>query len=172
MNAMASTYQPNSKLDLTFERVVDVPIELVWRAWTTPEHLMPWFCPLPWKTVECEIDLRPGGIFSTVMRSPEGQDFPNEGCYLEVKDKEKLVWTNALLPGFRPAASSAKKDSTVEFMFTAMIEMKALAQGTRYTATVIHADEAGCKQHAQMGFHEGWGKALEQLVAYAKKMQP
>ena len=166
---MTSTYQPNSKLDLTFERVVDVPIELVWQAWTTPEHLKPWFCPLPWKTVACEIDLRPGGIFSTVMRSPEGQNFPNQGCYLEVKENEKLVWTNALLPGFRPVASSAKKDSTVEFMFTAIIELKALGKGTRYTATVIHADEAGCKQHTQMGFHEGWGKALDQLVEFTKK---
>jgi uncharacterized protein YndB with AHSA1/START domain len=165
---VASTYQPNSKLDLTFERIVDVPVELVWQAWTTPEHLMPWFCPLPWKTVACEIDLRPGGIFSTVMRSPEGQDFPNHGCYLEVKENEKLVWTNALLPGFRPAAVS-EKNSTVEFMFTAMIELQAVASGTRYTATVIHANEAGSKQHAQMGFYEGWGKALDQLVEFTKK---
>jgi uncharacterized protein YndB with AHSA1/START domain len=42
--------------------------------------------------------------------------------------------------------------------------------GTRYTATVIHADEDGCKKHAAMGFREGWGKALDQLVAYAGKM--
>lgn len=168
---MASTYQPNSKLDLTFERVVDVPIGLVWQAWTTPEHLMPWFCPLPWKTVECEIDLRPGGTFSTVMRSPEGQNFPNQGCYLEVKKNEKLVWTNALLPGFRPAASAAKNDASVDFKFTALIQLEALGEGTRYTATVIHADEAGCKQHAEMGFETGWGTALEQLIAYIKNGQ-
>jgi len=118
--------------------------------------------------VACEIDLHPGGKFSTVMRSPEGQDFPNQGCYLEVKENEKLVWTNALLPGFRPAPSAVKTASTVEFMFTAIIELQAVANGTRYTATVIHADEAGCKQHAQMGFHEGWGKALDQLVEFVK----
>ena len=159
----------DSKLDLTFTRIVDAPKEAIWRCWTEPKLLLPWFCPLPWKTVACEIDLRPGGIFSTVMRSPEGQNFPNQGCYLEVKENEKLVWTNALLPGFRPVASSAKKDSTVEFMFTAIIELKALGKGTRYTATVIHADEAGCKQHTQMGFHEGWGKALDQLVEFTKK---
>jgi uncharacterized protein YndB with AHSA1/START domain len=109
-------------------------------------------------------------MFSTVMRSPEGQDFPNLGCYLEVRENEKLVWTNAMLPGFRPASSSVKADSTVDFLFTAMIELKSLANGTQYTATVIHADEAGCKQHAEMGFHEGWGKALDQLVELAKKM--
>lgn len=168
---MTTPYQFNPQLDLTFERIVDVPAELIWRAWTAPEHLMPWFCPLPWKTVACEIDLQPGGLFSTVMRSPEGQEFPNAGCYLEVKENEKLVWTNALLPGFRPAPSSVTNDSTVDFKFTAMIELKVQGNGTLYKATVIHADEAGCKQHAAMGFHEGWGKALDQLVEMIKQMR-
>ena len=70
---MTSNYQPDPRLDLTFERIVDVPKELVWKAWTQPEHLKPWFCPLPWRTIDCEIDLRPGGIFRTVMLSPEGK---------------------------------------------------------------------------------------------------
>ena len=71
-----ATVQTDSKLDLVLERVVDVPRELVWAAWTKPEHIMKWFTPAPWTTVDCEIDLRPGGIFRTVMRSPEGQEFP------------------------------------------------------------------------------------------------
>ncbi len=41
----------NTKLDLSFERVVDVKPELVWKAWTTPEYLKKWFTPAPWKTV-------------------------------------------------------------------------------------------------------------------------
>ena len=40
-------YNINPKLDLVLERVVDVPVELVWKAWTTPEHLKKWFCPKP-----------------------------------------------------------------------------------------------------------------------------
>jgi uncharacterized protein YndB with AHSA1/START domain len=132
---------------------------------------MPWFCPLPWKTVECEIDLRPGGIFRTVMQSPEGGKFPGDGCYLEVIKNERLTWTNALLPGFRPAElATTCGDEQVQFFFTATIQLAAHGSGTKYTATVIHADEAGCKQHAAMGFEEGWGKALEQLVEYTKAM--
>jgi len=168
---MNTAYQPDTRLDLTFERIVDVPKELVWRAWTQPQQLKQWFTPAPWTTIDCEIDLRPGGIFRTVMRSPEGQEFPNVGCYLEVRENEKLVWTNALTPGFRPAPTPASKgEGTVPFFFTASIQLAAQGSGTRYTATVIHADEAGCKKHAEMGFHEGWGKALDQLVALAKKM--
>jgi uncharacterized protein YndB with AHSA1/START domain len=168
MNANPA-YQPDSRLDLQFERIIDVPKELVWKAWTSPEHLKPWFCPLPWTTIDCEIDLRPGGIFRTVMLSPEGQEYPNIGCYLEVVENEKLVWTSALGPGFRPAPA-ATREGTVDFLFTASIQLATHAGGTKYTATVIHADVAGCKKHAEMGFHEGWGKALDQLVALAGKM--
>jgi len=35
---------------------------------------------------------------------------------------------------------------------------------------VKHADEASTKRHEEMGFEDGWGKALEQLVAVAKTM--
>jgi uncharacterized protein YndB with AHSA1/START domain len=164
------TYQADSKLDLGFARIVDVPRSLVWRAWTEPELLKPWFCPLPWITIDCEIDLRPGGIFRTTMQSPEGQEFPNSGCYLEIIPQTKLVWTNALLPGFRPSLPAATCGSDdANFMFTAMIELADHAGGTRYSATVIHADEAGCKKHAEMGFEGGWGKALDQLVALVRK---
>jgi uncharacterized protein YndB with AHSA1/START domain len=55
------------------------------------------------------------------------------------------------------------------FLFTAMVEMADEGQGTRYTATVIHADEAGCNKHAEMGFEAGWGAALDQLVAMVKR---
>jgi uncharacterized protein YndB with AHSA1/START domain len=167
---MSPTYQANPKLDLRFTRVVNVPRALVWRAWTEPELLKPWFCPLPWTTIDCEINLRPGGLFRTTMQSPEGLEFPNAGCYLEVVPLERLVWTNALLPGFRPSKPTATcGDNDAEFMFTAMIELADADQGTLYTATVLHADEAGCGKHAAMGFEGGWGAALEQMVAMIQR---
>jgi uncharacterized protein YndB with AHSA1/START domain len=113
-------HQPDPKLDLVLERIVDVPRELVWMAWTAPEHIKKWFTPVPWTTVDCEIDLRPGGIFRTVMRSPEGQEFPNVGCYLEIVKNEKLVWTNVLAPGYRPSKPPAVMPCDT-FSFTAVI---------------------------------------------------
>ncbi|QDU66160.1 SRPBCC family protein [Engelhardtia mirabilis] len=156
------------ELDLVLERVVDVPPELVWRAWTEPEHLKRWFTPAPWTTVECEIDLRPGGAFSTVMRSPGGEEFPNEGCYLEVVPARRLVWTNSLIPGYRPALLDRQDD--MSFAFTAFILLAPEGTGTRYTAIAMHSTAATCSKHEQLGFHEGWGKALDQLVALAKSM--
>ncbi|MGE4250101.1 MAG: SRPBCC family protein [Parvibaculaceae bacterium] len=150
---------PDPKLDLVLDRVVDVPRRLVWKAWTTPKHVVNWFVPKPWTITDCEIDLRPGGIFRTVMRSPEGQEYPNIGCYLEVVPEERFVWTDALLPGYRPSEKP---------FFTAYLLLKDEGKGTRYTAMAIHRDEAGRKQHEEMGFHEGWGTVLDQLVDYIK----
>lgn len=54
------------------------------------------------------------------------------------------------------------------FLFTATILLERHEKGTKYIAHVSHKDEAGRKQHEEMGFQEGWGKALDQLVAYMK----
>ncbi|MFG0320430.1 MAG: SRPBCC family protein [Planctomycetota bacterium JB042] len=148
-------------LDLVLERVVDVRPDLVWKAWTTPEHVVKWFTPTPWTTVACEIDLRPGGAFRTVMRSPEGEEHDNVGCFLEVEAPRRLVWTDALMPGWRPAEKP--------FM-TATILIEPEGDGTRYTAIAQHVDAAGREQHEGMGFMDGWGTALDQLVAAARAL--
>ncbi|MDB4894796.1 MAG: putative glutathione S-transferase-related transrane protein [Firmicutes bacterium] len=157
--------QPDPKLDLVLERIVDVPRELVWTAWTTPEQMKKWFTPAPWTTADCEIDLRPGGIFRTVRRSPEGQEFPHVCCYLEVVTNEKLVWTDALAPGFRPANRSSEIPS-----LTVVITLEPHGKGTKYTALVMHKDEEGRNRHNDMGFHDGWGQAADQLADLVKRM--
>ena len=154
-------FTPDPKLDLVLDRVIDVRRELVWAAWTKPEHLSKWFTPAPWTVTACEIDLRPGGIFRTTMRSPEGGEFPLVGCYLEVVPNERLVWTDALLPGYRPAAKP---------FITAIITLEPHGKGTRYIATALHRDEGERKRHEEMGFSKGWGTALDQLVAHARTM--
>jgi uncharacterized protein YndB with AHSA1/START domain len=165
----SSVIRPNPKLDLMVERVVNVPKELVWAAWTTPDHIKKWFTPAPWTTSECEMDVRPGGIFRTVMRSPEGESFESIGCFLELVPSEKLIWTNALRPGFRPPAETAT--SPADFPFTAVITLASEGENTRYAATVIHADEESRQKHESMGFYDGWGKALDQLVALVKDIR-
>jgi uncharacterized protein YndB with AHSA1/START domain len=152
--------KPNPELDLVLERDIDVPVDLVWKAWTTPSHIRHWFVPKPWSITSCEIDLRPGGIFSSTMRSPEGKEFPNVGCFLEVVPNERLIWTDTLLPGYRPSPKP---------FFTAALLLAPTASGTRYTAIAIHGDDKTRKQHEDMGFHHGWGTVLDQLVAYIKE---
>lgn len=155
-----SIIKPDPKLDLVLERVVDVPRELVWEAWTTPKHLRQWFVPKPWSITDVEIDLRPGGIFRTTMRSPEGQEFPNNGCFLEVIPQERLTFTDTLLAGFRPSQKP---------FFTAVLTLEPEGKGTRYVAVAIHGNEETRKNHEEMGFHQGWGTVVDQMVEYIKK---
>jgi uncharacterized protein YndB with AHSA1/START domain len=155
------------KLDLLLESVVDISPELVWKAWTTPEYLKEWFCPKPWQTTECEIDLRSGGLFRTVMKGPDGIPHENIGCYLEVEKNRKLVWTDALEKDYRPNTIA---NSCIDGRFTAFVILEPHKGGTKYTVIARHGDEASCKSHAERGFEGGWGTALEQLVAYMKSI--
>lgn len=151
--------KPDAKYDLVLDREIDVPVDLVWKAWTTPEHLKHWFVPKPWTIKSCVIDLRPGGEFSSVMRSPEGDEFPNNGCYLDIVPNKRLVFTDTLLPGYRPSPNP---------FFTAVLDFTAKGERTQYTATAIHGTEEQRKKHEEMGFHGGWGTVLEQMVEFIK----
>lgn len=89
------------------------------------------------------------------MRSPEGQEFPNRGVYLDVVRNERLVLTDAYTEAWKP--------SDKPFM-TAIITFENQGGKTKYTARVLHWNEADRKTHEEMGFHEGWGKATDQLA--------
>lgn len=154
---MATPVDP--ALDLVLSRDLPIPPADVWRAWTDPALLVEWFTPRPWRTTEAELELHAGGMFRTVMAGPDGEVGGGTGCILEVVPDRRLVWTGALLPGFRPAVSEFGVPT-----FTAVIEMEPLGDGTRYTATVKHADAEGRRIHDEMGFEAGWGAALDQLV--------
>lgn len=80
--------------ELVITRVFDAPRELVWKAWTEPEHFMRWFAPKGFSTPFCKIDLRPGGVIHFCMRSPEGKDYWNGGVIREVVRPSRLVYTD------------------------------------------------------------------------------
>jgi len=105
-----------------------------------------------------------------VMQSPEGQKFPNMGCYLEIVENTRLTWTNALAPGFRPVPEPEAQPGheCAEFLFTATIMLEKHGNGTKYAALAQHRDKAAKVRHSEMGFEEGWGTCLDQLVAMVK----
>lgn len=157
-------------LDLVLERTLNAPRDLVWKAWTNPEHLKRWFAPKPYEISELEMDLRPGGIFRLRMVGPDGFDtgHGNPGCVLEVIEGEKLVWTSALAPGFRPAEMGEGCES---FPMTAVITFADAGDGkTLYRAVALHKSTADRDMHEQMGFQEGWGKCADQLEELAQEL--
>lgn len=156
---MTDLLQLDPDRDLVLERVVPAPPARVWRAWTEPAQLRQWWCPRPWTTPECDIDLRPGGQFRFVLAGPGGERFEHRACYLEVVPERRLIYTEALAAGFRP-----QRPSHAVPVYTAIIALAPDGTGTRYTATVRHVDADGARRHADMGFHAGWGAALDQLI--------
>ena len=156
--------------DLILERTLDAPIELVWEAYTNPEHIKQWFAPKPYEITECELDLHPGGIFRIRMVGPDGFDTGHgvPGCVLEVIDREKLTWTSALGPGYRPNLSGEGCES---FPFTAVVTFADAGNGkTAYRAVALHKDVADREKHEQMGFNEGWGTVAGQLEEFAQSL--
>ena len=153
------TFDP--RLDLMVERVVHVSPERAWAAWTEPDHLRQWYAPAPGVISECEIDLRPGGVFRFVPRQPDGVENRVTCCYLEVVPHRRLVWTDALLPGYRPAPTG---------FFTALMTLEPRGDATLCRTVAMHRNEADRNHHADMGFHDGWGTVLDQLGTYAPIM--
>jgi len=149
----ATAVKHDPRLDLVLQRVVDVPPELVWAAWTVPHHVKKWFTPAPWKTVDCEIDLRPGSIFRTVMRSPEGQDITNVGCFLEIVPNRKLVWTVALQPGYRPSNPTFDIPA-----FTAIITLEPHGKGDEIRRACPAQGRGGPQRARPHGLQRGLGQ--------------
>ncbi len=152
---MNPTEQTTDSRELVLTRLIDAPAEKLYRAWTEPALLKQWFCPKPWTVPSAELDVRAGGTSIIVMRSPEGQEFPNQGIYLEVVENERLVFTDAYTSAWEPSAKP--------FM-TAIVTFTHEGGKTRYTARLLHWSAADRKTHEEMGFHEGWGKATDQLA--------
>ncbi len=157
------TFTPHTidpTLDLELVRDVPVSPAAVFAAWTDPESLKQWFVPRPYSVPVAEIDLRPGGGFRTVKHDPDGNEIADStGCLLEVVPDERLVWTSALTTGFRPVDDPMP--------FTAILEFRPNGSGgCTYRAIAVHQDPEGCSQHAEMGFHDGWGTVVDQLVEH------
>ena len=145
--------------ELTLELKLSAPRAALWRCWTEPDLLVQWFAPKPWATARASLDVRPGGASEVVMRSPEGQEFPNTGVYLEIVPGERLVFTDAFTAGWEPSGKA--------FMTGILTFADEPGGGTRYVARVLHWSEEDRASHEAMGFHAGWTKAAEQLDALA-----
>jgi len=96
-NTTQSGYQ--EKEDLVVTRIIDAPIELVWRAWTDPDHIMKWWGPKYYTSPSCKIDLREGGKYVFCMRAPQGQggqDSYTTGVFKKIIPLELLEFTQGL----------------------------------------------------------------------------
>ena len=96
---MSDTTQNIRKEDLVVTRIIDAPVEMVWKAWTEPEHVMKWWGPKYYTSPFCKIDLREGGKYIFAMRAPAdqgGQDMYTAGVYKKIMPMEYLEFTQGM----------------------------------------------------------------------------
>ena len=141
--------------ELVLTRLINAPRQRIFEAWTTPALLVQWWGPHGMTTPVCEMDPRPGGIFRTVMRDPDGKEYGGTGVFLEVAP-ERIVFTDAYTPGWQPAGQP---------FFTSVVTLEEEGGRTLYNASARHWRVEDCKTHEEMGFHQGWGESLEKLEA-------
>jgi uncharacterized protein YndB with AHSA1/START domain len=150
-----------SDFDLILTRKLAASPDRVWRCWTEPALIRQWIAPKPVMTKDVIIDLRPGGRFYFLMIMPDGAEYPNDGCILAAEPNRRLVFTECLTEGFRPA-------SDVMLPMTAEMTFKPDGAGTLYTARALHGSAEFRDKHLEMGFHDGWGTAATQLDELAQ----
>lgn len=155
---MNQTFDPER--DLTIERFIRAPRAAVWNAWTDARQFEQWWVPAPAKCRAVRFEVVPGGPLVTEI-SEDGATFaPHmDGCFLIVEPQRRLIFTDALLGGFRPAPSS---------FITAEITLDEADGGTQYTARVMHSDRATRDKHAELGFYDGWGTVIGQLAKFVE----
>ena len=156
------TLELNPETDLVLTREINAPREILYKCWTTPEHLVHWFVPKPHKVTACELDVRPGGKCNTTF-DVDGTLMENNGVYLEVVPNEKLVFTDTYTEGWKP---------NPEPFMTAIVTFDDIGNGrTRYTAVARHRSKETAESHKQMGFYDGWGTVVTQLEEYAQGLK-
>nr|WP_196229199.1 SRPBCC family protein [Leptospira noguchii] len=107
MNMPNPTNQTTTSSDreIVSVRVVNASREIVFKAWTDPQHLRLWWGPKGFTNTFHEFDLKPGGHWRFTMYGPDGADFPNHSVFVEITKPEKLVFDHISGHVFRVTAS-------------------------------------------------------------------
>ena len=152
-----NTTRLGAEPELHLTRMFDAPRQLVWDAWTRPEHLECWQGAPEGMTVTLlEKDLRPGGRFRLCMRAPDGAEHWLQGEYLEVVPPELLVFTHTWLN----AAGQPGKETVVRMTFDAW---------GRKTEVTLH-QSGFASEGARDGHEVGWDSTLDRLGDYLAQL--
>ncbi len=153
----ASTPLPQNSADreLVFTRVFHAPRDLVFGAWTDPQHIGELWGPNGFRTTTHEMDVRPGGVWRFIMHGPDGVDYPNRIVYDEVAQPERLVYTH----------SGGKAGETADFQAT--VTFAEQGAKTRLTMRMVFPSAADRDRVVRV-YHadEGGRQNLERLAAY------
>ena len=166
---MTETNGSTTKLNVVVKRIVDAPVELVWQAWTDPEHVMRWWGPKDYTSPLCKIDLRVGGKYLFCMRAPQeqsGQDSYTTGEYLKIVPMELLECTQSLSDRdgnpVDPAQLGMPPDFPKEMVLR--VAFKPMGDMTELTVTETNWTPGQMYVYALAGMHQSMDKLSESVA--------
>ena len=158
MDAMVEPHTADR--EIVIERIFDAPRELVWEAWTNPEHVAQWWGPDGFTTTIEKMEFRVGGVWKLVMHGPDGTDYPNSSMFREIVEPERIVFSHG---GGREGGPGAHFLSTWTF--------EALGKQTRLTMRLVFATPADRDLVVrEYGAIEGGKQTLARLAGYLPRM--
>jgi NADPH2:quinone reductase len=152
---------------LVITRVFDTPRKLVFEAWTDPERVMRWWGPKGFTTPVCEIDLRPGGVYRSCMRSPEGREFWGQGVYREIVEPERIVCTDTFADEKGNTVSPERYGMSADWPAEALITVTFAEQAGKTKLTLRHSPLPAGRERDQC--RQGWEESLDKLADYLAK---
>ncbi len=92
---MINVSYPADEPVILMSRLFDAPRNVVWKAFIDPKHVAEWYGGHGFSSPVCEMDVRPGGLWRHVMRTPSGSEYAMEYVFVEVVKPERLAWKSA-----------------------------------------------------------------------------
>lgn len=161
--------------EFVIARVFDAPRELVWNAWTDPEHLKHWWGPKGFAWGSCTIDLRPGGVFHYSMRAPNGFEMWGKFVYREITPPERMVF----IVSFSDEKGGTARHPMSQTWPLEVLNILTLSEhGCKTTLTMrgipVNATEEERKtfKGGHPGMQQGFKGTMDQLDEYLSKNQP
>ena len=149
------------EIQVEISRTFDAPLELLWKAWTEPEHFMKWYGPKGFTSPTCEIDLRVGGRHLFNMLSPDGVHMYSTGSYKEVVPMERLVYSDS----FSDAEGNIISPAEMGMPTTMDVTVTFAHADGKTTVTVSHVGYGASAEYAGIG----WKQAFDKLAAVLAK---
>jgi uncharacterized protein YndB with AHSA1/START domain len=164
-----------TKNDFVITRVFDAPRDLVWQAFTVPEHMKEWWGPAGSTVVSSKMDFRVGGTYLGAMRDGSGRVMWGKFVYREIAPPDRLTWVHSFSDengGMTRHPLSATWP--LELLTTVLFEdqpgdkTKVTLRWSPLNAT---AEERQTFAGAQGGMTQGWTGSFDRLDAYLKQQR-
>ena len=155
---MSAITNDSSNRELKVSRLLNAPRELVWDAFTKPEHVKHWWGPDGFTNTISEMNVEKAGVWKLTMHGPDGRDYPNKIIYLEVVKPERIVYRH----------SDEEGTEGVSFLTTITFE----AQGDKTLLTmkgVFDTAEEKDRVVKEYGAAEGMIQTIGRLEEYLTK---